>query len=323
LIWVVRGRGPNKHNEWIEPPDGSRDEEESPVFSNRMGAWAQRLWRPLAVAGVGLSLLEAVVAAQPPASRTPPLLVALPKADAGDDLIGLVGRRVTLPGRASTPAGRIGFRWIQVAGPPIRMPVQEGALLSFLPEVPGVYRFALVVAEGGVISEPDFTTVLVVAEVPQTGPAPGAASPPLTAQEAARTALASLPDGPGAAKALAEAFEEIAGRIDLYGTYADILQGTSSRLQPVLPTDPTRRAAWNERLFLPLTRRLIDDMLPAGLDLSRPEGQAVPLSAAQRTRLAEQFRALARGFRSAAPSEDPDRVPQPDRLETIPPNESK
>ncbi len=293
------------------------------MLSSRVGGAAPRLKRRIAVPVVWLCLLRPVVAAEPPASRTPPLPVASPKADAGDDLIGLVGRRVTLNGRASTPAGRIGFRWIQVAGPLIRMRVEEGDLLTFLPEAPGVYRFALVVAEGGVISEPDFTTVLVVAEVPQTGPAPAAASPPLTAQEAARTALASLPDGPGAATALAEAFAEIAGRIDLYGTYADILQGTSSRLQPVLPADPTRRAAWNERLFLPLTRRLIDDMLPAGLDLSRPEGQAVPLSAAQRRRLAEQFHAMARGFRSAAPSEDPDRVPQPARLETLPPNQAK
>jgi hypothetical protein len=260
---------------------------------------------------ISLAMLGWVVAAEPPTARAMQPAPALPSADAGDDLIGLVGRRVTLNGRFSLPAGRIGFRWIQVAGPPIRTRVEERDLLTFVPESPGVYRFALVVAEGGVISEPDFTTVLVVAEVPEIARAAVAASPPATAQEAARTALASLPDGSGAAKALAEALEAIAGRLDLYGTYADVLQGMSSRLEPILPTDSARRAAWNERLFQPLTKRLIDDLLPAGLDLSRPEGLAVPLSAGHRTRLAEQFRAMARGFRSLAPLQDPERIPPP------------
>jgi hypothetical protein len=244
---------------------------------------------------------------------------ATPRADAGDDLIGLVGRRVTLNGRSSTPTGRIGFRWIQVQGPPVRTRLDEDDLLTFLPDSPGVYRFALVVAEAGRISEPDFTTVLVIAEAPETGRATAEAIRPLTPEEAARTALNTLEDGPPSAKALATAFEEIAGRIDLYETYADVLQGTSSRLEPVLPSDPARRAAWNERLFIPLTKRLVDDIRSAGLDLSRPDALAVPLAAGHRTRLAEHFRALARGFRSASRPSDRAEIPEPVKFNFAPP----
>ena len=96
---------------------------------------------------------------------------------------------------------------------------------------------------------------------------------------------------------MAEAFEEIARRIDLYETYADILQGTSTRLESLLPPDRVRRRRWNERLFIPLTSQLVDDLQSKGLDLSRPDALATRLSADHRTRIFEEFRAAASGFR--------------------------
>jgi hypothetical protein len=246
------------------------------------------------------------------------LPATLPQADAGDDQVGLVGRRVTLNGRRSMPAGRLGFRWIQVEGPPVRTRIEESDLLTFLPEAPGVYRFGLVVADGSVISEPDFAMVAVVSEAPQAPRGPAAASRPVSPQEAARTALMTLAEGPRSAKGLAEAFEDVAGRIDLYSTYADLLQGSSSRLEAILPPDPARRQIWNERLFIPLSKRLIDDLRSAGLDLSRPEGLNVVLSPDHRTRLAEEFQSMARGFRSASPPENRPESPEPAKLDLSP-----
>jgi len=230
-------------------------------------------------------------------------------------VIGLVGRRVTLNGRSSTPAGRIGFRWIQVEGPPIKAPLDEGDVLTFVPGSPGTYRFALVVAEEGLISEPDFAAVLVVDGAPEAARQSNDAARPTSAEEAARQALGAFEDGRPSAEALAAAFETIAVRIDLYETYADILQGTSSGLEPVLPSDPARRTAWNDRLFVPLSRHLIDDMRTLGLDLSRPEALNVPLSAAARNRLADEFRAMARGFRSASLPGKREGIAEPDRID--------
>src|SRR5689334_8887454 len=138
MIGGVNRGGPNKQNERIEPPDGSMDEEDSHVFSKHGRGGAGRLGEGIRASVVSLSVLGTAFGADPPAAgarrdaapqrpAAPPagtssmrpagatmrLLATLPRADAGDDLIGLVGRRVTLNGRSSTPAGRIGFRWIQ------------------------------------------------------------------------------------------------------------------------------------------------------------------------------------------------------------------
>jgi hypothetical protein len=220
-------------------------------------------------------------------------------ADAGDDAIGIVGRRITLSGRSSTPAERVGYRWIQIEGPPIQPPLGTDDVLTFVPRSPGVYRFALVVAQDGRISEPAFARI-IVADAREAAHAPAGIASPVTTEEIARRALGALEIGHASAEALASAFESIAGRIELYETYADILQGSTSRLQPLLPSDLGTRAAWNDRLFAPLTRRLIDEMKSLGLDLSGPDGLNVPLSVAQRSRLAVEFQAMARGFRSAS-----------------------
>ena len=84
-----------------------------------------------------------------------------PVADAGDDQLAMVGRQVTLYGGRSEPQGRIGYRWIQVAGPKIRLKLENGPFFSFVPTAPGVYRFALLVAAGSQVSEPDEVTLTV------------------------------------------------------------------------------------------------------------------------------------------------------------------
>ena len=72
-----------------------------------------------------------------------------------------------------------------------------------------------------------------------------------------------------------------------------------------MPTDAPRRAVWDERLFVPLTARLIEGMKLEGLDLRQAESRNIALTASQRAKLAEMFRAMARGFRSARPAPGP------------------
>jgi hypothetical protein len=171
-----------------------------------------------------------------------------PRADAGDDQVGLTDRPVTLDGSRSRPAGALGYRWIQVGGPPAVPTAQDGAYLAFTPRQPGVYRFLLVVASGSRISEPDAVEVTV-------GTPPAAASPLTSApdgpavptEELARAALADVPGGPEMAEAIAGHLDAVAGRVELYGAYADVLAELSRRLDGCLPADPPARSAWDQK----------------------------------------------------------------------------
>lgn len=225
------------------------------------------------------------------------------KADAGDDVAGLVGRQITLNGGHSEPKGKVGYRWLQLGGPKVRLKLEDGYIYSFVPTSPGIYRFALVVAVGSEISEPDPVTVSVGAAM-ATAPAdlPPEASEPTPVDEAARAALSASPGGVAAAGPLADAFLGVSERMDLYRSYADVFQELTHRLAPVLPTDRLSRLAWDERLFAPLTARLIEAMRGEGLDLRLTEGQRAELTAGQRARLSEQFRAMAEGFRATMPA---------------------
>jgi hypothetical protein len=233
------------------------------------------------------------------------------RADAGDDQLGLVGRQITLNGIRSEPRGRIGYRWIQVAGPAVAIKIVEGHTYTFVPQVQGIYRFALVVASGSDISEPDLVEVVVGAnakvviappEIINAGIPTSTTAPP-SPEAQAKSLLASIEDGPAHAEGLANCFAGVADRMDLYETYAEVFSEMSRRLEAVLPTDsparPFARAHWNERLFAPLTNRLILGLMPEGLDLARPEGQVAPLSPAQKKRLAELLHGMAAGFRAA------------------------
>jgi hypothetical protein len=226
-------------------------------------------------------------------------------ADAGDDQVAVVGRQVTLNGVRSEPRDRIGFRWIQIAGPRVELKLEQGTILTFVPPAPGAYRFALVVAAGGEISQPDEVEVIAA----MLGASPeGAAPPPAPAAPAAptlgqfaRQALVAIPGGRPAARELAGCFEEVAGRVGLYETYDELYSELARRLEGVVPAEPGRRQPWLDRLFGPLTTHLVATMRPLGLELATPEGRAAPLTDDQRDRLAGQFRELAAGFRSLTP----------------------
>jgi hypothetical protein len=224
------------------------------------------------------------------------------KADAGDDQVGLAGHLITFNGGASEPRGRVGFRWIQVAGAPVTTIQQNGPFASVVPASPGHYRFALVVASEGEISMPD-TVDLYVGTVDGQPAASAGTSSPVADRETevlARTAIESIADGPARATVLADAFEGVAGRMPLYSTYADAFRELSSRLEIALPADPTRRAEWIDRLLTPLSARLIEQVRVDGLDLARAADQAVVLGAKPKARIADVFQSAARGFRSAS-----------------------
>jgi hypothetical protein len=244
-----------------------------------------------------------IVPADPQLSASRPtqgVASAAPWADAGDDQIGLVGRQITLNGSASRPQNGLAYRWIQVGGPEIRSPADNGSFFSFVPSSAGVYRFALVVARQEQISPPDYVTVTVGLLPGLAAPAPGLA-PVATGDELdaiVSASMASIDDATGLAPQLADVFSTASFRMDLYQTYADLYTELSRRLDAILPQDPSRRARWSAALFEPLTRILIVRMLPLGVDLRSPAGQAAPLTAAQKTELRSQFDRTARLLRS-------------------------
>jgi hypothetical protein len=222
------------------------------------------------------------------------------RADAGDDQVGIVGRQITLNGNRSEPKGQLSYRWIQVAGPRIRLELTDDYIYSFVPQAPGIYEFALLVARGGEISDPDRVTVSVGSPSSPFGieTTPEA---PEALHDVARSDLALVPGGLDVGPPLAEAFDGVADRMDLYRSYAEAFSELSRRLEPLLPPDAVRRSVWNERLFAPLSARLIEGLRAEGLDLRGTEGQNAALTSAQRARCAELFRAMARGFRATRP----------------------
>ncbi|MGP0069652.1 MAG: hypothetical protein ACLQGP_39380 [Isosphaeraceae bacterium] len=224
-------------------------------------------------------------------------------ADAGDDQLGIVGRQVTLNGFKSEPRGQIGYRWVQTGGPTVRLKLEDGYIYSFVPTVPGLYRFALVVGSGSRISQPDEVCVTVgsgTRGIVSRNEATPAES--LPTQEIARAGMLALRLGPDVGEPLARTFDDTADRMDLYETYADAFAEMSRRLESVLPAGAAQRTHWNERLFQPLTARVIEVMRPEGLDLRTAEGPSLPLNATQRAALADQFHLMAEGIRSAAVS---------------------
>jgi hypothetical protein len=224
------------------------------------------------------------------------------KADAGDDQMGLVGRRITLNGFGSTPQDGLAYRWIQVDGPAVGLPTEDGKFLSFIPKAPGRYRFALVVAAREEISRPDFVNVdigLPPGDVALGTPASAtvpprvAASAPVGLDVLVASALAALDDAPSVAGPLADAFQATATRMDLYNNYGELYAELSRRLDGIVPKDPARRATWNVALFEPLTRQIVAQLQPLGLDLRTPQGYLAPLTEPQKHEVRGQFRAIA------------------------------
>ncbi len=229
----------------------------------------------------------------------------LPQADAGDDQIALVGRRITLNGSCRTPADAVAYRWFQVDGPKVEQSSQDRSYYSFTPSTPGVYVFGLVVATcdpvtGPTISEPD-DVVVTVAQMPPSnvvspaGPVP-AAIPPSTLDQAVRTAR-SYGDRDLLDK-VAGTFESIAERATLYSSFAELSSEVMRRLDEAIPKDSNSRLLWGQGVFAPLTQYTASEMRLAGLELGSPQGLYQELNATQKEKLRVLFDRYSREFRS-------------------------
>lgn len=240
------------------------------------------------------------------------------KANAGDDVLAFVGRKATLNGGQSLPSGRVGVRWIQVAGPAVQEAFEQGPNLVVIPPAAGVYQFLLVVAEGGRISEPDSVTLTAVehpeapvlqqvkaSQPPRLQPVDGAVEAPvakpgtsrdLMVQLAGKT-LQDVPHSAGMGGALGELFSDISGRMDLYSNYAEAQQEISRRITALLEAESADTTAWNRKVFEPLTAALGLWLRPAGLELTDPAQWAAPLGPVARQSLADGLAAFAEGFR--------------------------
>lgn len=248
-----------------------------------------------------------------------------PKASAGDDVLAYVGRRATLNGGLSQPVGRIGMRWIQIAGPPVREAFSQGPNLIVVPPEAGAYQFLLVVAEGGRISEPD-TVLLTAVTHPEDEAKRRAALTMLPVQDdadvtrtapvstralfvrAAAAAIDHVPHKPETAQSLATVFSEVSQKMSLYVSYAEAHQELSRRIIAVTESDSIALGDWNRTVFEPLTAALAMWVRPAGMDLADASLWTAPLAEPARSRLAEGLAAIAEGFRGDGPKPIADRA---------------
>jgi hypothetical protein len=238
-----------------------------------------------------------------------PVLPATVVADAGDDQVALVGHRVTLNGIRSHPRRRSAYRWIKVEGPPVREIQEEAWIYSFVPAEPGTYRFVLVTAADGLISQPDEVKVVVPSDSPAELAREAEASPAV--EDAARRGIRSLRCSPALAREISRAFGEVAWRMSLYESYEDMLSEISRRLDAVLPADATARADWEREFLEPLTAEIVRALKEDGLDLSRPEAAEMPLTPSQKNRLTGLFQGIARGVQTETTAGRPVRGAEP------------
>lgn len=242
-----------------------------------------------------------------------------PKAVAGDDVLAYAGRRATLNGGMSQPAGRIGLRWIQISGPQIQEAFAQGPNLVVVPPEPGVYQFLLVVAEGGQISEPDSVILTAVAHPEDEARRKAAmTAPPAQTSQAdtsstnqprptnrelfarlASAAVSKVPHRPETVDSLAEAFGDVAAKMSLYGSYAEAQQELSRRITAAIDGDTADAATWNRQVFEPLTAALSAWVAPTGMDPGNSRLWTLPLTEPARTRLADGLKVIAEGFRNA------------------------
>jgi len=92
-----------------------------------------------------------------------------PVAHAGPDQVVLIGQEVMLDGTASVfcdPNQLQMFIWDQSAGPSARLSNPRAQQPSFSPELPGEYRFELMVFDGDNVSRADEVLITVLSELP-------------------------------------------------------------------------------------------------------------------------------------------------------------
>lgn len=301
---------------WIQTrgPAVTLDPADAPEVSFVVPGEATDLGFHLVVAGPGG--VDRAVLDVPLQLHARPSLPPLVVADAGDDQVAVVGRRVTLNGLRSRPRERLAYRWIQVEGPPVRDQHEEAWVVSFVPTGTGLHRFLLVVSADGVISRPDEVLVSVIseAEAPRELRAASRDQPTRTARTSqrpdpieaeARRRLASVDGTARNARDLAGAFDAVADRMGLYDAYADVFSEISRRLDAILPPESSRRDSWDRSVFEPLSDRIVQSLRP--LDLDPAEEPDRTLNPEQKDRLVSLFRSIARGFRAAAPAADGER----------------
>ena len=247
------------------------------------------------------------VSPPPPVPPAPPIgdegspaAATSPVADAGDEQIGLVGRRITLSGARSRPQNKVGFRWMHLSGPAIAEPRQEGPYFTFVPTAPGVYRFALLVGFESKVSMPSVVSV----EVGQRPNAVSAAAGPGDATSYmtrwARAAIAPIPGGEETASQVGDVFEAIAGRAGLYTSFSQLQSELTRRLDVVVPMEPLARNQWSAQVFVPLSQMTSAELMAAGIDLRVPSASDRPLEGPQKERIGAFYRSLAVAFRSKA-----------------------
>jgi hypothetical protein len=223
----------------------------------------------------------------------------------------LVGHRVTLNGSRSLPGDGNNARWLQISGSLVTAPQQQGPFFSFIPTSAGLYRFLLMVADQGELSEPDEVTVLVGSPPPGAGglatssatalqPAAPPPAPQVTPEQILSAALPRLAGGTRVAAEIADVMDAIAQRATLYESFAALQSELARRLDVVLPTEPVTRAAWSEGVFSPLTAWTTARLLAAGLDVREAQGLTKPLTFAQREVVSDHFEGLARAFRAVS-----------------------
>lgn len=221
----------------------------------------------------------------PPDAVFPPRAVARVIGEA------IPGRTVTLSYQGPVEAG-VRLRWVQVEGPIVVIDDPTAAQARVIvPDAQGVLGFLLAVGNSAGIE-----TTRVSVSIAPGPPRDSAPEPSLTTiGDALRRLMSGVPNASEVAEGLASAFDDCAARVDLYRCYDELFSELSRRLDGVVPREPATRAIWLERVFLPLTDRLADEIRPTGLDLRQPAGRAVALTEAQKRRLADTFHALARG----------------------------
>jgi hypothetical protein len=295
---------PNTTFHWVqvEGPSVAVDDDTKSRIQLTIPPGAQQIGFLVALKDAnGQRTARVTIPIQPSANVDP----SAPRADAGDDQIGLVGRRITLNGSRSTPRGEVALRWFALAGPKVENAIQESSYFSFTPTVPGVYRFGLVAAStnaSGEIGIADLDEVLVT--VGETASAFGGGAAGAISGGFSTTALDQMLQGPGSISARATldqaagVFEAIAARASLYTSFADLSSEMMRRLDAIIPADQQWRQFWSQGVFAPLTQHIVSEMLSVSLDLRVPQAQYQGLSALQQDKLQKLFSSYAREFRS-------------------------